>query len=341
MANYELAQMQGDALIVAATINEIEQLNAEDGETWHRAQTDAASYIDSLYNEFVPNIEPQARSLGKALGSVGLALAEIRYGRDEHHPKLYSGSYEHNVLATYHHGAHPRRFLHGMLQYMAAINVIRPGTYDDIALSQSPGIAGLHDGIMGNGRGNDERQSGLLAAVMMPGMGFSSGAVETTLAAIDATTWSDEQRAQAVDAAKPHIIYQRAAGVGDLFSLFTRRGPYETACLGVEELCKQSHGQIFTQEAYTRGFPLEGTPIDECMEFIDKSEALQAAFGGFMQGQSTFYHDFAPADPALDDMFPGRTDNFGLMQEIDHAYRTGRFNAIGILGVTRDYMQND
>lgn len=321
MSNHETSQAAQDERVVGATLAEIDGYATQ--ADFQTAHAEAARFIGGLYDEFVPRVNDAARSKGVALGAVGLALAEARYGRDEHSPKLYGGSYESNVLATYHHGAHPRRFMRGTFQYAAAANELRPGTYDDAAFGQFPGIAALHDIIMGNGRGHDERQSGLLAARLLPRFGFTPAEVESTVAGIDATTWCDERQAQAVDPAKTHLNYQRAAAVGDLLAPFTRSGMYEAVCLFVEDMCKRGHDQILVHEARARGFALGKVGVAECVEFIDGSERLRAKFGRLLLGQAAFFETFKPADPELDDLFPGRAANVAFAIECGEAFVRG------------------
>lgn len=343
MNNYGLiAEQQAlDTSAVAQTIADIDNYENTVGEhEYHDARARAASYTVGLYDEFAPGTAERARRMGVAVGSVGLALAEVRYGKDEYSPKLYSGSFEHAVLATYHHGAHPRRMMRSLFQYGAAINELRPGTYDDTAFAQFPGTAALHDIIMGNGRGHDERQSGLVAARLLPHFGFTEHDVETTVAGIDATAWDDERQAQAIDSAKPHVAYQRAAGVGDLFSLFTKRGLYEAVCLAPEDFCKQVNGQVFTYEARARGFSPAGKAVDECIEFIDSSGPLRAKFGAYMLDQPAFFANFKPADPALDDIIPGRAANVAIARELAAAHQTpNTITAKRTLEITREYAQ--
>lgn len=129
--------------------------------------------------------------------------------------------------------------------------------------------------------------------------------------------------------------------VGDLASLFDRRGPYQGICLAPEDLSKRRYDQVFTQEARAAGFVVARATVDDCLQFIDARPTLQAAYGTYLAGQAGFFETFTPADPDLDDMFPGRTNNVQLALELDRAYNNssvaGRISAYDTLLIAREF----
>jgi hypothetical protein len=299
----------------------------------------AGRFVSELYDEFTPDISKEAREVGTVLGAAGLALVEERFGHDEYSPKLYGGSHESRVLATYHHAGHSRMFIRNMFAYATKVNELEPGTYGPEAFARFPGIGALHDSVMGNGRGNDERQSALLAGGLMRRVVGMSGEDPETVAGVDATTWNDTLKAQSVEDGQPYLPYRRVAAVADLLSLFTEASPYLSVCVAVEDLCKQQKGQLLTREADAAGFSLEGASIEDCLQFIDTSPALRAAYGEMLGGQAAFGANFKPADPRLDTFFPARAANAVFKQEMAERYAAGDMSALQTLQASRDYMR--
>jgi hypothetical protein len=339
--SYEcLAQDQLDDQAVAETITDLQsylQVEAEDRE--QQAFWNAGEYIDSLYDQYAPEVSPRDRMLARILGGIGLARAELRYGKDEFDLRYYGGHYEERVISTYHHAGHPRGFIENSFKYATKVNEVEPGTYDTAAFIRFPIIGAFHDNIMGNGRGNDERQSATLAAEMMSRLGFTLTPDEPTYTAIEATSWSDELKMQSVDPSKPFLPYQRAAGVADLLPMFDKRGPYQALCVTVEDMSKRMHDGILTKEADLARVSLLGATVDDCMDLIDRSPALSERYGQLLHGQGDFFEGFQPADPRLDDFFPGRPENVTLLREISAAYHAGSLTARETLVIARDFME--
>jgi hypothetical protein len=328
-----------DDQIIAETIGDLQTyLQVETEQRDREAFWEAGEYIDSLYDKYAPEISQGDRMLAKILGGLGLARAEMRYGKDEFSPRFYGGRYEDKVIATYHHAGHPRSFIENSFKYAVKVNEVEPGTYDTGAFIRLPIIGAFHDNVMGNGRGNDERQSAALAAEMMQRLGFTLMPDEPTYAAIEATTWSDELKRQSVDDTKPFLPYQRVAAVSDLLPMFDRRGPYQGLCVLPEDMSKRMHGQILTKEAALAKVSLIGASVDDCMDLIDRSEVLSERYGELLHGQGDFFENFKPGDPRLDEFFPGREENVHLLREISSAYHAGSLTARETLEVTRDFM---
>ncbi|HLZ15283.1 MAG TPA: hypothetical protein VKQ34_04845, partial [Candidatus Saccharimonadales bacterium] len=165
MATYELTTEQAalDQQAVGDLFAEIQDyLRAADDEVWNRVFQDQLAFIDGVYDTFAPEVNAEARSIGRLLGAAGLTLAVKRYGNDEQSPRLYGGTVENSVLATYHHAGHPRQVIENMFRYAAAVNREQPGTYTNTDFALFPGEGAFHDLSVGNGRENDERQSGRL-----------------------------------------------------------------------------------------------------------------------------------------------------------------------------------
>lgn len=335
-----LEQNQIDEQVVAETITDLQNyLQVEAEQQDREAFWAAGEYIDSLYDQYAPEVSQGDRMLAKLLGGIGLARAELRYGKNEFDLRYYGGHQEERVITAYHHAGHPRAFIENSFKYATKVNEVEPGTYDTAAFIRFPIIGAFHDNIMGNGRGNDERQSAILAAEMMTRLGFTLVPDKPTLSAIEATTWSDELKRQSVDESKPFLSYQRAAGVADLLPMFDRRGPYQALCVTVEDMSKQMHDRILTREADLARISLLGASVDDCMDLIDRSPALTERYGQLLHGQGDFFEDFTPADPRLDDFFPGRPENVHLLREIDAAFHAGSLTARETLLVARDFMQ--
>jgi len=344
MRSYEILldanETQLDDVVIAGTIADIEHyLDGEGEEGWLDSYHEAGEYIGALYEEFAPDIPEDAKRVGILMGATGLAHAVLKYGKDEHELRTYSGSVERNVLAAYHHGDHPRHFVRDMFRFAAAVNEQRPGTYTAEHFARFPGIGAFHDLVMGNGRGNDERQSAELAMELLTRLGFTLLPDGATRAGILATTWDETRCRQAVDPANEYIKYQRASAVADLLHLFDRRGPYYSICLAVENFTKQMHDQIFTREADRVGFRYEGVSIDECFAFIDQSPVLSEEFATFLYSQTGFLENFTPGDPELDLLFPGRQDNIDFTRGIAKQYASGTMNSLDVLHAARDYME--
>lgn len=341
MTHYELDTAQDiiDQAVVTEALTEVDQyLQTESEQNWTAMYTGADAYIETLYDTFTPEVSEQARMIGKIVGATGLVLAEVRYGKDEYSPKLYGGSYENRVLATYHHSGHPRKFIHDMFAYAQKVNEREPGTYGDHELARFPGVGAFHDLIMGNGRGHDERQSAHLASEFMTQIGFSLTSDEETKAGVSATTWDAKRRMQAVEDSQPHVEMQRAAAVADLLSIFEPSGPYQGICVVVEDMCKRMNDRLFVVEADAANFSLVGASIEDCMRFIDSNDRVRTKFADALAGQAGFFANFRPADTRLDEMFPGRNANVQFMEELNEQYAQGNLSALDVLNASRDFM---
>jgi hypothetical protein len=342
MTNFEniLTQEQIDQQVVDSTIADIEAFLRDAAQPEKRdVYLEARAYIEDLYTEFAPDISTEARMVGAMLGAAGLALAEERYGRDEYSPRLYGGTYEDRVLATYHHAGHSRLFIRNMFVYAAKVNQVEPGTYDQDAYARFPIIGAFHDLIMGNGRGNDEHQSALLASQMMKRLGFVLDEDPETEAGIDGTVWNDELEAQSVREDDEYLPYRRAAAVADLMNVFTEAEGYLVVGLIIEDMCKHKEGQLFTKEADAAGFLLEGVTIEDCLRFVDSRPALRAKFAEMLNGQAGFVAEFKAADPRMDALFPGRAANIAFMNELAARYSAGELSALEVLYASRDFMR--
>lgn len=284
---------------------------------WSQHYETERDHIMGLYEEFTPHLSMDLRMIGAILGATGMAWVNVRYGVDEHAPKLYSGSYEDHVLAMYHHGKHSRGFIRNEFRYAQAINNLGKPVYGEEFYVRAPGIAAFHDAILGNGRGNDELQSKLLATTLAQGVGFWLGHDEALGAGIDATIWDDALKAQSVRPTDSHLLYRRAAGVSDLMPLHEKNGVYNGLCLFVEDGTKKFTGQFFTKEAQRHGFDLRKTNIDACMAFVDESTLLTDALRTYVAKQPAFYTNFKAADKRLDELFPGgRQNNIDAWQRL-------------------------
>jgi hypothetical protein len=300
-----------------------DRMDSSPHSAWSGAYEYATSYIDGLYDEFTPELDDENRRFGRLLGGVALAYADLQYGHSEISPRLASGSVENDVLPTYHHSGHPRAFVRDMFRYSAA----RPGTYSDDEKALFPISGGLHDIKMYNGRINDERQSALFAVALMHKLGRvapNDPRPQKVKAAIMATTWDIQRAAQNFQPEDEHPHMQQAGAVADLLPMFDERGPRVSLALGPEMMTMNTYDNILSRVAQEQGFELDGTPVDECLEFIDSHPELGAVFGNFLRGQPGFYRNFEPADPALDQYFPGREANVGFFDEHSQLYVPGR-----------------
>lgn len=275
--------------VVDAKFAEMTSYLTSKEDEWLHSYYDARNFVNELYDTYTPNISKRQRFIGTLLGAGALAYAEILYGKDEYSPKMYSGQFEQNVIAMYHHGTHPRDMLEGMFEYATIINSFRPGYYNNEAFGRFPLIAGFHDLIMGNKRGNDEDQSRLLAVDMMRGMGYiilpPEPGEEPVCDGIDATKWDAEKNRQLIVRGQPNMKYRRAAGVGDLITLLKPNGTYKGICIGIEDNTKKMHDQVLTRVANERGFNLEGKSLHEVAEFYGASDELKARFVKNVLGQ--------------------------------------------------------
>lgn len=328
-----------DRQVVDETIAEVQsylQLQAESA--WCSTWEQQGAFIAGLFDRYAPETSLQGRLVGQMLGAAGLANVAVRYGTDEHHPKFYGGSYEKRALATYHHLGHSSGFIENAFIYASRVNQLRPGTYDEAAFVRFPIIGAFHDSIIGNGRGNDERQSAMLSSEMMMRLGFSLQPDEPVSEGTLATAWNPTAKQQSIDPSRPHYSYQVAAGVADLLPLFDRRGPYYGICSTVEDMTKKMHGQILTKTARESGFSLIDAGVEDCLDFIDTSDVLRQKYAALLIGQTGFFRTFNPADPGLDELFSGRPANVSLMNHIATAYVKEEISAKQTLTTARDYM---
>lgn len=345
MTNFETTQTQEqiNQQVVDGMIAEVEaylravaagEAPSEEADAYSRA----TAYIGELYDEFAPEASKATRMAGQMLGGIGLAVAEKRYGRDEHTPKVYGGMYEDRVLATYHHAGHSRLFIRNMFAYAAKVNELEPGTYGEDAFVRFPAIGAFHDLIMGNGRGNDERQSALLASEVMKRLGFVLDQDEETEAGVEGTIWDDQLQAQSVQDSQEHVLYRRAAAAADLMNVFNATEAYLVTGLVVEDMCKRKEDQLFVKEADAAGFALEGAGIEDCLRFVDSRPVLRAKFAEMFEGQAAFVANFKAADPRMDSMFPGRPANIAFMGELSARYNAGEISAVEVFYASRDFM---
>jgi|GEM_PF-1114719 len=327
-------------MAIAGGIQEFEQFVAADfDEKQAEIFYGHAAYIDSLFDEFAPHITPEQRMRGKLLGGISLAFMSLKYGDDEFSPRLYSGNYEEKVLATYHHARHPRQMMRGEFEYAVKVNEVMPGTFTDEDFIIFPETAGFHDALMGNGRRIDEVLSWLLYKTFLERLGFAPSI--KTKRGIFTTIWDDKHKRQLVDTSPEalnsdaEIWSSRAAGVGDLLSVSQRHGPYEALCVWIEDLCKKQHNQIFTKTAATVGFSLVGVTIDDCFRFVGQHEQLNQRLGKALFDNIGFMRNFQPADPDLDQYFPGRLANVAFFEAVYERFTARKLSATGVLRAAR------
>lgn len=328
-----------DQEVVSRTLGQIQEyLREQAQDPLLKGHREASQFIDGVYDQYAPEVPPEHRIWGKILGGAALALAKERYGRDELSPELFSGSYEQDVLATYHHAQHPRGFIVDAFRYARVVNRIEPDTYHTEHYVRFPIIGAFHDLVMGNKRVNDERQSAILASEVTCAVGMGFLPDEPTYLATESTTWNIELKRQSFDETKDYLEYQRAACVADLLPLFDKRGPYQGICCVVEDFSKNMHGNVLNEEAAKLGVSLVGISIDDCMHLIDSSPVLRAKYAEALCSQTDFFINFQPADPRLDAMFPGRADNIMLLESIRDDYLAGHINAYQTLIRARNFM---
>lgn len=345
-ANCE-SQAQLDQQIVEQTIENIQRYidqSADDEDSqWHNAFGRHHAFIQGLFEAYAPEVPRLARGFFGGLGATALALAEVTYGSDEMHPKLYSGTYEQNVLATYHHVGHSRGVTEDMFRYAATRNQRYP---DDPFTKHSFGrfaiIGPAHDEIMANDRGNDERQSALLATDLVYSFGLLAHPRDPEIyEGISSTRWDDVRKRQSVDPSRGFLKTQQATCCADLMPICDRRGVYQAVCLAPEDFTKNRYNRALTHEAAAMGVSLDGASAETCMQIIDESKLLQTMLRDFLQEESDFFRTFTPADKELDSYFTGRQDNIDLLDGIVTDYKPdkpGSLTAAGVLERARDYM---
>ncbi len=297
-----------------------------------------SDYIKALFDEFAPSVDPTFRMRAVLLGGISLTFMGWRYGKDESSPKVYGGAYEENVLSTYHHMQHPKQMLRGMFEYAARVNAAQPGTFQDEDFAIFAEIAGFHDAVMGSGRRVDEVQSWLLYKNFLEAIGFA--VEEGAKHGICATIWDDQHKMQFVDTSEEasqdqYIWLKRATAVGDLISLFQRRGPYEALCVWVEDLCKKQNDQIFAKEAAAAGFSFTNATVEDCFKFVDSNEVLKQRLGKALLGNIVFMRDFKPADPNLDQYFPDRPDNVRFFEKVSERFNKNGISPAGVFRAAR------
>lgn len=331
-----------DEAVVRQTQEEIRAYQEDPDSGWEGYFQEAEEVIDGLYNHYAPELSAAQRALGREIGATGLAFLSIKYGPDEYAPRQYSGTYEEGVPATYHPARHSYGFMGNKFLYMRDVNE-QYGlgvVYDELDFANAPVDAVLHDAIMGNGRGNDERQSALLAAHLMRERGASEESVRRSVAGIDATTWDDEISAQSVRETDPYLWNRRAAAVADMKAgVFDPRAVYEGQALFVEDYSKQREKRLFVVQAGLHGFEVEGKTVDDYMEFVDWCEPLRQAYGRHASNQGIFCRTFQPADPHLDELYPGRTANAEWYEDAAAEFHGGSMGAHDILLAARERAQ--
>lgn len=336
-AETDFTSAHNDQQVVGRLLTKLEVCRRDGGDGWANAHADASRYIDDLYEQLTPHLDETKRGGARLVGATALAFVDLHYGRDAQRPRLYSGSVEQNVVATYHNGAHAREFMRGMLAYMVQQNQQQAGQYDDDDLAMAPAVGATHDAVMGNGRGADERQSGLFAVALSRWLGAAGLRPQALRATIEATTWDSVKSAQAVRPERGWARQQRAAAVADLLSLFDRRGPLASISLVPEDFSKQMHDRLFTSEAEAAGFRVEGASIDTLMEFIDQRPRLQQQLRQTLEGLPGFYRGFVPADAQLDQLYQERENNVAFLKRLEGVYASAEMGAVAILHMAREH----
>jgi len=334
-----LVEKELDQRIVEATLADLGAfIDAQENERFDAATLEAKQFITGLYDTYAPEINSTARMIGTMLGAAGLVFLAERFGADDMHPKMYSGTHEREVLATFHHVGHSRDFIEAEFAYAQKVNQVTPGTYGPSAFMRFPVIGSLHDGIMGNGRGNDERQSGQLGGQLLCALGMSLTPDEPIKYGIGSTAWKEKIMEQSFDPQEPYVEYQLASCTADLLPLHLRGGPRRALGVISEDMCKQMNDRVLVREAKAAGFVLARASVETCYAFMDTSETLREVCGQKLRQQKRFFETFKPADERLDAFFPGRSDNIDFLGDLCDAHDRREPGTV-LLEMAREYEQ--
>jgi hypothetical protein len=297
------------------------------------------AYLETVLNELVPTMDEQSRMTAVVVGGAALGYVRDKYGFDEYSPKLFSGTAEQDVLATFHHAGHSRRVVRDMLRYAVAVNEQRPETYTHNDLAKLAIIGSFHDTVMGNKRGTDERQSGKFANQYLRAIGGLLIADPEIQIAIEASTWDEKAMTQSYNPVKGYTNAQLAMCSGDHMSTLEPNAPYISITLAPEDASRKFNDQILTRAAKAAGFSLIGATIEDCLDFMDSNDTLRTWYGNYLGSNITFMQNFQPADPELPNIFPTtRQANVAHMRDMHERYLAREIGAVDTLILSRDYM---
>ena len=338
------AQAVLDRKVVKDTINQMQAyVDTTAEQQWEATYTYYRDQVEDLIQTYAPQLGMASRLGMSAVSGSFLAFHEYKYGRDEYHPKQYSGAVEKNVLCTYHHAAHPLGSLDYAYRYAVERNHREPGTFSDEDLAWLPAVCTPHDLIMGNGRGHDERQSALLSIEVVTKLGLLMLPEGPIVPGITASGWNAQKQRQDFNRKHGYFPVQQAMCIGDLGSLGDQHYLYQAVCIAAEDAGKLMHGRILQRQAAAAGVPLLGATVETCMELFDERPILMDYYKNVFWPKQlsllTAYPKKA-ADPKIDSYpgFGGRLQNIDDATALSADLQAGRLSAVGSLLRAREIM---
>ena len=286
-----------------------------------------------------------------------------KYGTTEH-PKWASGSYEHDVIMSYHNGGQSGHTSVGstgvgvprnVLIIAKAVNAAaRSEVYDPLARAVAFNAAAAHDVIQLCGRslldeGKTDQSRGderLSAEYARQAYLQSGGEVEIAQRIYDgvmATAFNPNTGTQNVARRDDYhnevdaiqcALGQELVAAADLLSPTTPRGPLGAFEYCVELLSTRQNNQLTQAQLSERGLAVADIPTMHTMlAFIDSDAVLRDALNKMMTGQARFFKEFISYSDStikmvcgkgIDELFPGRLLNGDIIQGLSEDLRAGK-----------------
>lgn len=353
-----------------------------------REQQHSASDVERIVAEvrdLDPELleNPQARQLVELSAEFGAEVTD-RFGTPDA-PKWASGTYETEVVMSYHNGGVDGHTSVGTQGMGVPRNVLAIARATNAAASERAGepvevfdavdratdfyAAYGHDGEQLCGRAllpegqatpqeaqgdadapqpesmrrGDERLSAEAVRDRHLEAGGDPQIAQQAYDSVMATAFNPKTGAQNVDytawhanpddpAALRAVLGQELTAAADLLGTTSRRGPLGALEYSLESLCLIQKGQIMQERLRAHNMePTDITDLDQLLDFVGQDEVLRTQFADTVEGQSRFFANLTFSDEAIraacgkgiDELFPGRLGNAGMLAWYTGALRDG------------------
>jgi hypothetical protein len=297
------------------------------------------------------------------IGIKSINLVTEKFGSPKN-PKWASGSYEQNVIMSYHNagadghsgiGCHGAGVPRNVLVVANAINEAAGSeVYDPLSRAIAFNAAAAHDIIQLCGRSllpegqvdasrGDERLSAEYARDVYIQSGGNIDIAQKIYDGVMATSFDPNTGSQNVYGREHYSnegdylsgsLGQELVAAADLFGPTTLRGS-----LGALEYCIEWLS-TFQKENITQArlasvgkSPSSISSIEEMVDFIDSDKVLRQALSDTLTGQSKFFKDFITysdktirlvSGKGIDELFPGRLNNGDILQGFSDDMKAGK-----------------
>ena len=297
------------------------------------------------------------------LGLESINQVTEKYGTPQH-PKWASGSYESNVIMSYHNagsdghssvGTRGAGVPRNVLIIAKAVNEAAGSeVYNPLARAIAFNAAAAHDVIQLCGRSllaegqvdstrGDERLSAGYARDKYLRSSADIDVAQKIYDGVMATAFDPNTGSQNVYGREVYSnegqylsgsLNQELVAAADLFGPTTNRGPLGALEYCIESLSTVQKNNITQDRLATKGVSLGSiSTIQELISFIDNDEELRAALSDTLTGQSKFFKEFITysdktirlvCGKGIDDLFPGRLINGDILQGFSDDMKAGK-----------------